>query len=76
MKIEELNIGDLVWTVPYLQTRPIQLEIQKLLPEDGDGPAVMGIDITNRRFTVALVANLADTKKEAKAISVKNKKDN
>jgi len=75
MKIEDLNVGDLVWVVPYLQVRPIQLEIQSLHPDDATGPAVQGIDIVNRRFMVALVANLADTKKEAKAISVLNKKD-
>ena len=76
MKIEDLKVGDLVWVVPYLQVRPIQLEIKSLHPEDSMGPAVRGIDLVNRRFMVALVANLAATKKEAKAISVKNKKDN
>tara|TARA_R100001082_G_C4337106_1_gene148343 strand:+ start:258 stop:467 length:210 start_codon:yes stop_codon:yes gene_type:complete len=69
MKLKELKAGDIVWYLPRFQSRPIQIEIKKLIHDED---AVQAVDLVNHKFMVAKVDKLADTKKEAKALGKKD----
>ena len=66
--ISEIKVGDTVWTVPYNETQPRQVVVQKLHNEDDAGPCLGVVDTTDGKHRVVLTTWCADSRAAAKIL--------
>ena len=65
MKLKDLNVGDLVWVVPWRHRKAVQVEVQSLHEEEN---LVCGVDLIDRKHITVLVDWCGDSSKEARKL--------
>lgn len=73
-ELEGWKKGDIPWAVPFGATKPVQLAIQRLNPNDSV-PSLSCFDITTRRFCVVATSWCADSKVKARQLFLSRSKD-